>query len=784
MPEKSKTFWTPQGEVSFFSTGVQDMARKAVRALQAGKANPDPDSGVLTEMRKNRKISAMQAKADWGMNGTGMGAGQVSFATGRSRDPMFYWRQSNLPFNYENDDELIRLRKYARAIYLTNPVIASCIDVYSLWPLSGMHLSSKSPELTAFYEELFMDNLDYPSYLPDIAHSYWLTGEAFPLGQFNETLGIWEDDELINPDDVTVTRSPFLKEPRLEMLVPQEIRDIVNRREPEWEFRQLVNAYPELVRYAQTEEYMPVSGTNMKMLAFKADRFFHRGLPIIMRAFRSILQEEMLNLALDSMSSRLYTPLILVRLGASASDMGTDVAWVPGEEELQEFEMALDTALAADFRVLTSHFATDVTQVFGRENMPDLSGDFDRLMDRQLLSFGLSRTILMGASGGETYAADALNRDLVTMLLTRLQRMMKKFYQQRAYVVAKARGHFDYILQGGRRVPIMQERLVADPDGTERIVSEPKLLIPDMNFSVMNLQDENILRQFKEALRATGVPISNESRLVNTGIDLDSEYQKVREEQVRMAVETQETRKEVFLELQSKGYPIPEDLRNDFQARAVSDLDGGPLSPGGPGEQIPPGALPLPNEIMEPSNEGAYVPTVQDYAQAGGDDQTVEGSQPLPAPPVGVSDPSEAPPEVVEAMQRLVRHRPPESDEQRARMPKAASAPPHYVGMVPQTSRNMKGEYVSPSWTAQSSQNGHGRSLASSDTESIWVAPKSEGRYRLLSGPSHILEGEDRRYSNIGSMSALGSFDGEGSLEEWADGFGLPDGFPDADALV
>jgi hypothetical protein len=33
-------------------------------------------------------------------------------------------------------------------------------------------------------------------------------------GLLQRDLGVWEDDELLNPDDVEVIRSPFLKEPR------------------------------------------------------------------------------------------------------------------------------------------------------------------------------------------------------------------------------------------------------------------------------------------------------------------------------------------------------------------------------------------------------------------------------------------------------------------------------------------------------------------------------------------------------------------------------------------
>lgn len=664
------SLWTPHGDVPLGRKDPSAIWKTTSARLAAGKANgvegtSEGSNEVVREMRLNRKANLSKT----GNAGLGLG-NQVSFATGRSHDPMFYWRQSNIPYDYEKEAELLKLRKYAKLIYLTHPVIASCIDVYSHWPLTGMHLESKDPEITDFYTELFFEDLDYHEFLPEVANCYWSLGEAFPMGQFNDTLGVWEDDELISPDDVKVIQSPFLKEPRFEMRVPAEIRKIVTERQPEWEYRQLVQAYPELVRFAQTEEFMPVSNVLMKHIAFKPDKFFHRGIPIIMRAFRYIYQEEMLNAAVDSIASRLYTPMILVRLGATASDMGTDVAWVPNAEDLQNFEMALDTALAADFRVLTSHFATQVDQVFGKENMPSFAEDYDRLMDRQLLAFGLSRTLLMGADGGETYAADALNRDLVSTLLSRLQRYMVKFYKARANVVAEAQGHYDYEMRGGKPYPIMEERLVIDNDGNKRIVEQPKLLIPDLKFDVMNLQDENTKRQFVESLRATGVPISMQTRLTNVGIKLEDEYEIMREEQKRLAIETQLTRKETYIDLKREGLPIPQDLKDDFEAKVInaSDVADAADAAEDPEQAAMMENMPLPSEAVDPTAPtAALMPNVEDYQAQQQMDPNAPAEEPAQA---DLAD------QLGGQIIMLPGKRPPESDEQRASMPKPAMLMP------------------------------------------------------------------------------------------------------------
>ena len=275
--------------------------------------------------------------------------------------------------------------KNCRLLYILHPVIGSCVDIFSKYPLTGMEVSCpKDTKIADFYGDLFLNQLDYEDFLIDVGREYWTVGEAWPFGTFSELLGVWEDDELLQPDDIKVIRSPFLREPRFEMRLPEHIRKILSERKPQLEYNQLINSFPEmatmplgdLVSDEDTRAWMPVSNMLLTQLRFKGDTFHDRGVPILLRAFRSVMQEEMLNAAQDAIASRLYTPLILAKLGASATDLGTQVPWIPTPGDLDNFNEALNAALAADFRVMVHHFAVSMENVFGRENVPDLSADF------------------------------------------------------------------------------------------------------------------------------------------------------------------------------------------------------------------------------------------------------------------------------------------------------------------------------------------------------------------------------------------------------------------------
>lgn len=702
----------------------QRLPNEGVVYTGMGDTNPfsrfSPADDTVAEMRANRRI-AMRRNGGMHRQGyaPGLGSTDLTFATGRPRDPMFYWKQNNIPWDINNDEELRRVRDFCRILYLTHPVIASCVDIFTKFPIQGMELSCKDEQLTEFYTDLFLDELDYKRYFKDVGREYWLTGEAWPLGAFNETLGVWEDDELLNPDDIRVEKSPLLKDPRFLISLPESLRQVLINKAPRWEYEALMAMYPELATYAQQNAKMPVSNMLLKQLKFTGDTFHNRGIPILMRAFRAVVQEEKLNAAMDAIADRLYTPLILAKLGASASDLGTSQPWIPTAGDLDTFEDALDAALAADFRVLIHHFGVQMESVFGRENMPDMTADFDRLEDRILMAFGLSRTMLQGGEAGETYAADAINRDVVTQLLTDYQDELNDFYRDRALIVAEAQEHFDYEVRGGQRYVRMEEVLEVDEDGNQRIVEQPALLIPDLTFATMNLRDKQVERDFVEQLSASGVPIPYRTRLADTGMSLDDAVEERKTEQVTLALAEQETRRETYKALRDAGLPIPKDLLADFQPRAQQP---------GQGPQAGAGDVPLPTLGQTPTPLPVLAPTPDDLAQDGEDDQNA------PAPMRGT-----APGAVVLMPQDS--QRPPESDEQRQNMPKPAGLR-RYANYSPGQMREITAEHYQEPDNSQEVDE-HGKQLIENFRPTgRFGPPKHLGMRRYVTLPT-VVEGEE-----------------------------------------
>jgi hypothetical protein len=518
--------------------------------------------------------------------------GDVVNAVPRFYDPLEYWDISGLPWNVEDEGHRHKLHKWLRLYYATHYLVPILVDIFTRFPLVGMELTHKDPQLVQFYEDLFFDQLDYPEFLVSLGREFWVVGEAYPLGSFDEDLGVWEREELINPEDIVVENFPMLDSTQLKIKPPDYLKRIVQTRNPAREYRILQSQYEDLIPYLQRGENIPVSPVLIRQVANKLTDWDNHGTPILLRGLRTLLHEEKLLASQDAIAERLYSPLILAKLGIM--DMGDHMPpFIPGAEELDSVRDDLDVALASDFRVMVHHFGLDITNVFGREQMPRLGDDFDRIEKRLMQLFGVNPSLLSAGSGGQPYASSALQAEFLNQILRTFQNVLKRHYRERALVVAEAQGHYEYEKKGDKRIPVFETVVKFDEEGNKSFEEVPKLTVPDMEFQTLDLRDEATERQFLQDLRAIGVPIPDDKMLVGVswkGKDMVEDYNK---ELMEKTIAQQRAKMQTYIALSAMGLPIPQDLR----AEVETVLQAGPGAPSGSGAPImggpaggPPGA--------------------------------------------------------------------------------------------------------------------------------------------------------------------------------------------------
>ena len=481
-------------------------------------------------------------------------------------------------FNMEDPDEQTRkIRDWTRLLYTTHYLVPGLIDIYTRFPLLDIELVHKDKRISDFYNDLFFDSLNYQDFLYDLGREHWTVGEVFAMGSWHDGIGSWEEDEIINPNDVIVAKNRALRTYQYHVKVPEEIKRLIERRDPPQEYAMLMQLYPDVVAWARQDKEIPVSDVIMKQIKFKTNPWSEHGTPILLRAFRMLMLEESLNAAQDAIADRLYSPLILATLGLP--DVDQDGPWIPDATELQSLRDDLSMAINSDFRLMTYHHGLTIQNAFGREAMPRLDADFMRVESKIMQVFGIGADLLQGGSGG-TYAAGALNRELITQMLTTYQHKIRDFIISRMIPVAERQGH--YVTHNG--VPVMERVLMVDEEtGAEYVEERPKLNLPEVRFRSMNLRDETIERGFLQNLVGMGFPISLATLAVNIPIDFDDELETRKEEKIKTVVAEQQFKADLFNRLYTLQLPIPPEYLQEYQAYLAMMEDpslGAQLAPG------------------------------------------------------------------------------------------------------------------------------------------------------------------------------------------------------------
>jgi LAGLIDADG-like domain/Intein splicing domain len=892
----------------------------AKKLILPGSFKDDVMAQQRSESRARQRLDGRTASASFdeqsARNMEGMGrrtaaafGTDAQWAWPKLHDPFEYWRERTWWFNMEDPDEQIqKIRDWTRLMYTTHYLVPSLIDIYTRFPLLDIEFTHQDDKIADFYKELFFDGLDYEEFLFDLGREHWTVGEAFAMGSWHDGIGAWEDDEIINPNDVIVAKNRALRTYQFHIKVPDEIRKLIDTRDPAPEYAALLQLYPDVVAWARQDKEIPVSDVLMKQIKFKCvvgstnimtpsgpvqardlavgdeviawdednnkavvstishqginepepiywittqqgrkigvnhehpfltnngwveasqlavgdkllvgngydgqrdstikdlddARFFglmagdgsyghktimfhnqdkeildwmntyvsqygcklsqagstnisfvisqgvqtkepnlikkliqdagiygqttytkripscvwesdrrawgeflsgyfdtdghidsngmvvwtsmnrllledcqimlsfmgiesriydvpkynyapesgygyrlivgkkeaknilaqyvhplcerktipqenyvrntrpsnfpwdqitgieigedeetmaigvadyhthitaglvthntnpwsEHGSPILLRAFRMLMLEESLNAAQDAIADRLYSPLILATLGLP--DVDEDGPWIPDATELQQLRDDLAMAINSDFRLMTYHHGLDIKNAFGREAMPRLDQDFLRVESKVMQVFGIGAELLQGGNSNAPYASGALNRELITQMLTTYQKKIARFIQERMRPVAERQGHYEYRKVGNARIPVMETVLLVNEETGEEYVEErPKLAIPEVQFKSMNLRDETVERQFIQQLAASGFPVSLKTMAVNIPIDFKDEIEAKTEEKLQTVVAEQRFKKELFERLIALQLPIPPEYYQEFQA--------------------------------------------------------------------------------------------------------------------------------------------------------------------------------------------------------------------------
>jgi very-short-patch-repair endonuclease len=240
--------------------------------------------------------------------------------------PMFF-SPLHTPQNWQTPSRRRETMQWARFYYMNEPKVAAGVDFYAQFSMNGFKLECKSKKILKYYEKL-CEQLDLAEKLNSISHEYFLLGDVFPFleincpvchgrGSVNGRLCVHEDGtfkamKLMNPDYIEVRDNPIASKPEFYLVPDEELKRIVQRREPKSVFDRLPRVFVDLVSSGQP---IPLSDRCQSHIKHNASDYATYGTSMLQRLFTVLAYKTKLMTANWIIAERLILPIRVVKVG-------------------------------------------------------------------------------------------------------------------------------------------------------------------------------------------------------------------------------------------------------------------------------------------------------------------------------------------------------------------------------------------------------------------------------------------------------------------------------------
>lgn len=286
----------------------------------------------------------------------------------------FFWKnfvvsrvRSNESFDYEGYVYDIRVpgtftvtanniaAHQCRFYYDNEPKVAAGVDFYSIFPMNGFTLECKNKRVLKYFEKI-SKRLRINYWLKLISHEYFLLGDVFPFLEIscphcggsgtlktgemcNHSGGTVKRIVVLNPDWIEVQTNVLANEPVVALVPDDELRMIVQRKQPKQIYDKLPKKLIELIASG-----MPISLSNrcVSHIKHNASPYGIYGTAMLRRLFTVLAYKTKLMTANWIVAERLILPVRVVKIGdkdrpaspEDISDVSSQLAAVANDPNL------------------------------------------------------------------------------------------------------------------------------------------------------------------------------------------------------------------------------------------------------------------------------------------------------------------------------------------------------------------------------------------------------------------------------------------------------------------
>jgi len=459
--------------------------------------------------RKSKEESLKVFGADAAMS---MGTGDM----GALRTPLLYldplFDSILIMFPQDNLRELNRrLRHY----YKYNPYIRSVIDFHTETPISDFELRCEESREIEDYYNGYKDRVDLFNVIADNMRDYWLLGEGFSFGNWDENDLEFSSFVQYPPEEIEVSAAYISPQKVFSLRPNKEIAKMMNSTAPA---DVIIADYIKTMMPKQAEAILGnqpyvLNSSQLIVMQRTMAGYINRGVSPLLSVVKDLLYEDFLNLYRTTFIQRHSFPLKIFKLGSESK------GFIPSKKMFNEFQQQLINASNdPDYNLITHPFV-NIDYVTGQDKILNLIPFYELVKSRIFAGLFVSDAIVSGEktpyAAGITFMKGLMNRYLTVRNLLELELKRKIFYH-----IARRRNFYK---------PSQAD--VSHKVKTSR--GDEDLIIPHFFWKKANLLSNNSIMQMVMQLRdKKEIPMRFVAEMMGWDLD-DIIYQLKREEGTR-----------------------------------------------------------------------------------------------------------------------------------------------------------------------------------------------------------------------------------------------------------
>lgn len=390
------------------------------------------------------------------------------------------------------------INQWCRHFYKTDGYVGTMIDLHSEFPLTGINIVCEDKKVKRFFEILFFDILKGMKLLSDINLEWWKLANVFPFGSWDDSRGIWTGFNLLNPDFVEVEKSSLAGEPVLKLDPDDNLKRIVASRQPKELYEQLAKIEGgELVNLVARGEKIPLNKFRVSHLAFKLSPYETVGTPIMFRAFKPLIQKDMIRRVQQAVYERHILPLKLIKVGSDQMPANPEAI-----KQVREAFDELSQDLSAWF---VYHHAISAEYVSSAGKIHAFESE-SKWVREEILAALLGNEAMVGGTG-PNFATASIGMQILINRYLRNQQVLIDWIKETIF----------------RPVAIAQDFKKRTEFGDEYIV-------PEIEFEFMKLKDDAQMKGLMKELMKSGL-ISKQTFYTYMNLDPEREKKQIEREQ-------------------------------------------------------------------------------------------------------------------------------------------------------------------------------------------------------------------------------------------------------------